>query len=1386
MPRHASEPYVENRYGGWKHMTVIGEFTASLSGAFAATPGSVLIDEEIQLGPWGHIATTYRQINLGWVIEKFVSGSWVATNAPEDWAPLTSGSGGVTPDPDPESYQVIVVNSVSPMKAPKYPGGDPWQNIPSGTYSYGFGRGQEWGRDLWTMNDGGVLSRPGLRLDPQPEDRISRLRVMARRADVAYDAGQQATIDALNYRVKIVAYAVNQVVWEKEVPLVEATGSLLMNEYIDFGDYGLVSDQERFVFIAELRRNGKTIRGYLPREYTTGEEFDPPAWPVRIATRPETDNTPWWNDQNGGQYWISAHRYGDPNVTVPWPDYAISDGVWLGDGIGYCSESTKDHLRVLAYRFGNIPATYKDGTMAVASVDLGAGDIINATISGALGEVSINFRQWFNPGAQATYNSNVDPQGALGGCFIYHQTGVTTLQEVFDAIALLDPNITKVVTGTLTNPTNVTTWADQEFRLAGGLVAVATPSGSGDNTTLRMRLLVQPPNRMYEYPFLNLSNNDLGQSQFRLRPLYTGSSHFNVPDGIWAGGPGGLNWGTNQIIQSVGSWPSNVYPDPPRTTTIPGTTIMTTASVGTVLKIFDEQGSRTYFSSSLNIVLDSEASVVSVGPRINPGFLGVVGDTQELEFRGRGNAIDTTNSYVTLRGKIVQPSGNGLLGVSLSNDDVLRICADPSGTYGGDGRIVFGPWIDNPGVEMDITGTGWIGKSGSDIAITAVNELNIQDGTLVLNAGPGIPFGPTRNIHASIMDGVYLHKSGVVDSWGYDGHLLHLYPWGAMNTKSLGDVGNQADTISIDFHVLDSVGGGPLAEYPAIGARNINDYDSALILSPDHATMKTVVEIRPSMMMISSSVSGGELAFWPNFDSNNVTISGSSNMVFNNPERKFDFGPRTSDGVSNGVAGDMTEIRLRTWLTGGVGNPNTLVSLRGHLIYPDSPVVTAMGLGLSSGDVVRIAQASGASNPFTQPRLVFGEFKDNDPAFPDITGTAWVGVSEPDVNLATDLILSSSARTDVLTTRMAVSSSTDEIQLWPDLEGYTTISGTKSIVLHNPAREYNIGPRSGTSEVAVPGSTTRFRFRDWSDTPWATNGYAELRSIVVIPNGAGALGVGLGNNDVVRVSYQSGSLDSADNQIAFGPFIDGGPEVDVTGAAWIGMSGSNLVISVNPTASVHIKKSLNDLALQVSGSSSFSGAVRFHVETWDDLQANIAQGQGAAALTQEAFGITGHQMYFMSNAQNDELHYDFQMPHSWDPTTDVHVHMHVLPCADPTSDQVVHITGAYHWTKVGELVPTGTWTQYTGTLTVRSGSQDFLKQRVISLATVAPPTSASESNILMFSIKRTGGTSPDTYTTAKPASVGSTNAANLGVLGVDVHFRKNKIGTDLEFPGGNP
>lgn len=182
---------------------------------------------------------------------------------------------------------------------------------------------------------------------------------------------------------------------------------------------------------------------------------------------------------------------------------------------------------------------------------------------------------------------------------------------------------------------------------------------------------------------------------------------------------------------------------------------------------------------------------------------------------------------------------------------------------------------------------------------------------------------------------------------------------------------------------------------------------------------------------------------------------------------------------------------------------------------------------------------------------------------------------------------------------------------------------------------------------------------------------------------------------------------------------------------------------------------------------------------WDDLQGDVSEGAAAGALTYEAFRDTNFRLYFFRHDQNDQLYFRYQLRHSWLYSQPIYPHLHLLPMSNPGAAQVAYFSGSYAWSQVGqaEIPAAASWTPFTASLTVNPG--DRYVQKILPLVTATPPSYARGSCFFLVQIARLGTNPADTYTTNKDHGTG---AANLGLLGGDLHFRASGSGSIAQYP----
>lgn len=539
MPRHATDELVRKQFGSWQKMVVV--FDKSV--VIPATPNAILFDEEVNLGPWGGVATTYRIGNFGYLIEK--------PDGQGGWTPTIHPDGGVLPvvPGDPAGYEAGAEIICSPMPRPKHPSFSGSEPLAATFGTRGANMGMDW------------ILRDGMRFDttnpPQEEDEISRVRIQATRSSRVYSPAEQAAIDALGYRLRVVLHLINTVAWEVETAIPDTADEIFIEEELDLADFGLVSSLERMRFVAEVRRDGRTVKTLLGREYVPGEALDHPSYPIRVATIGVMPGNDWRNDNNGVNAWIFydslyGRNFVSPGLSGRDNNGDINSGTHLGPPLGYCPESAKQLVKVVAWRSPNgLDPTYFDGSLSEAVIDLTTVDAgMGATFFGQSLD-GADARIEFVPATVLERNANnayLYPDGVdtvlelvpldypTGGLIARYIPGAVTLQTVFNAITDHWTNRGGYIRpGVLTSPAYVLSQTSPFTVSTGGAIVPQTaPTVPSEATgaTLRIRLLVAPPNRLGMHPFDTKNTSD-NPRQVLLQTIEEPRSVDATPMGLW-------------------------------------------------------------------------------------------------------------------------------------------------------------------------------------------------------------------------------------------------------------------------------------------------------------------------------------------------------------------------------------------------------------------------------------------------------------------------------------------------------------------------------------------------------------------------------------------------------------------------------------------------------------------------------------------------------------------------------------------------------------------------------------------------------------------------------------------------------------------------------------
>lgn len=181
---------------------------------------------------------------------------------------------------------------------------------------------------------------------------------------------------------------------------------------------------------------------------------------------------------------------------------------------------------------------------------------------------------------------------------------------------------------------------------------------------------------------------------------------------------------------------------------------------------------------------------------------------------------------------------------------------------------------------------------------------------------------------------------------------------------------------------------------------------------------------------------------------------------------------------------------------------------------------------------------------------------------------------------------------------------------------------------------------------------------------------------------------------------------------------------------------------------------------------------------WDDLRIEPSvRGTGANNPSFEkwyddsAGTSRGVFLYSFDNviaAQEKEVFFTMQMPHSWDGGS-IDLHVHWIPFATENATDVVWGL-EYNWKEIGEVFGDTTIITSSTTLIPNDANITANKHYISSFGMLAPGTTADGlSSILIGRLFRNSSNASDTYTN------------KVGLLYIDAHFQLSSIGSNDEY-----
>lgn len=186
---------------------------------------------------------------------------------------------------------------------------------------------------------------------------------------------------------------------------------------------------------------------------------------------------------------------------------------------------------------------------------------------------------------------------------------------------------------------------------------------------------------------------------------------------------------------------------------------------------------------------------------------------------------------------------------------------------------------------------------------------------------------------------------------------------------------------------------------------------------------------------------------------------------------------------------------------------------------------------------------------------------------------------------------------------------------------------------------------------------------------------------------------------------------------------------------------------------------------------------------WNDLLGSVEDAVGTAALSREQYGDgagnSGYLMRFWRHDQDDEMQLAFQLTHDVLVPGEARFHIHTIPMAVPSAGANT-VLWTYHWViaPVGANVPRTGWTSSAVSQVIATTYTHEIKH----ICSVPLPAGLPASSMLFFRLIRTSSSAADNYAVGKATSGGGlTQAANLAMIGLDIHIQRSRVGTRGEF-----
>nr|DAR57089.1 MAG TPA: hypothetical protein [Caudoviricetes sp.] len=160
-------------------------------------------------------------------------------------------------------------------------------------------------------------------------------------------------------------------------------------------------------------------------------------------------------------------------------------------------------------------------------------------------------------------------------------------------------------------------------------------------------------------------------------------------------------------------------------------------------------------------------------------------------------------------------------------------------------------------------------------------------------------------------------------------------------------------------------------------------------------------------------------------------------------------------------------------------------------------------------------------------------------------------------------------------------------------------------------------------------------------------------------------------------------------------------------------------------------------------------------------------GTVAPTLTTGFRGNASFQQLLFVNTQADEVQFTVQMPHAWRTGSTVYPHVHFCPAVNiADGSYAVKFILEYYWANINVQYGADAGS-FAMTKTFTVASNDHIWKHMLATNSAGLTVSAGISSIIVCRLYRDN-------------TVGSNYGQSVAMLGFDIHFDKDSIGSDEE------